>query len=73
MGNAALTREGLFDALANRSQTAYNTGQLPPVVHMKADRNARYEHVARALYTIQTAGIIEVSFLTEPKGQTPTG
>jgi biopolymer transport protein ExbD len=40
---------------------------------MKADRNARYEHVAGALYTIQTAGIIEVSFLTEPKGQTPTG
>jgi biopolymer transport protein ExbD len=43
-------------------------GQLPPKVHMKADRNARYEHVARALYTLQTAGIIEVSFLTEPKG-----
>jgi biopolymer transport protein ExbD len=73
LGGGALSREGLFDALAARSQTAYNSGQLPPVVHIKADRNARYEHVARALYTIQTAGIIEVSFLTEPKGQTPTG
>jgi len=71
MGGGSLTREGLFDALANRSRAASAAGQLPPKVHMKADRNARYEHVARALYTIQTAGIIEVQFLTEPKG--PTG
>lgn len=70
MQGGSLTREGLFDALANRSRAANAAGQLPPVVHMKADRNARYEHVARALYTIQTAGIIEVQFLTEPKGQT---
>ena len=68
MGGGALTREGLFEALAAKSKAAFDAGQLPPVVHMKADRNARYEHVARALYTIQTAGIIEVQFLTEPKG-----
>jgi biopolymer transport protein ExbD len=68
MGGGALTREGLFEALAARSRAAAANNQLPPVVHMKADRNARYEHVARALYTIQTAGIIEVQFLTEPKG-----
>jgi biopolymer transport protein ExbD len=68
MGGGALDRQRLFDALATRSKTAYDAGQLPPKVHMKADKNARYEHVARALYTIQTAGIIEVQFLTEPKG-----
>jgi biopolymer transport protein ExbD len=64
----AVDREGLFESLAARSRAARAAGQLPPKVHMKADRNARYEHVARALYTLQTAGIIEVSFLTEPKG-----
>jgi biopolymer transport protein ExbD len=69
MSGGALSRENLFDALANRSRAASAAGQLPPSVHMKADRDARYEHVARALYTIQTAGIIEVQFLTEPKGQ----
>jgi biopolymer transport protein ExbD len=69
MGGGALTREGLFDALAAKSVAASQAGQLPPKVHMKADKNALYEHVARALYTIQTAGIIEVQFLTEPKGQ----
>src|SRR5687767_3780028 len=69
IGGGRLTREGLFDALAARSVAANQAGQLPPKVHMKADKNALYEHVARALYTIQTAGIIEVQFLTEPKGQ----
>jgi biopolymer transport protein ExbD len=68
VGGGAVDRQGLFDALSQRSLAASAAGQLPPKVHMKADRNARYEHVARALYTIQTAGIIEVSFLTEPKG-----
>jgi biopolymer transport protein ExbD len=37
-------------------------------VHLKADRNARFEQVARVLYTIQTAGILEIAFMTEPKG-----
>jgi biopolymer transport protein ExbD len=68
LGGGAVDRQGLFEALAARSTAAAAAGQLPPKVHMKADRNARYEHVARALYTIQTAGIIEVAFLTEPKG-----
>jgi biopolymer transport protein ExbD len=40
-----------------------------PELHLKADRNARYEHVARLLYNIQQAGMQKVAFLTEPKGQ----
>ena len=68
IGGGQLTREALFEALAAKSRANSALGQLPPKVHMKADRKARYEHVARALYTIQTAGIIEVQFLTEPKG-----
>jgi biopolymer transport protein ExbD len=45
--------------------------QVPqPELHLKVDRNARYEHVARLLYSIQQASIIKVAFLTEPKGRT---
>jgi biopolymer transport protein ExbD len=73
VGGGAVDRQGLFEALAARSRAASAIGQLPPKVHIKADRNARFEHVARALYTIQTAGIIEVSFLTEPHGATALG
>mgnify|MGYP003467467235 CR=1 FL=1 len=38
-----------------------------PELHLKADRNARYEHVARVLFTIQQTGIVKIAFLTEPK------
>jgi biopolymer transport protein ExbD len=40
-----------------------------PELHLKADRDARYEHVARLLFNIQQAGLVKVAFLTEPKGQ----
>jgi biopolymer transport protein ExbD len=38
-----------------------------PELHLKADRNARYENVARVLFVIQQSGLQKVSFLTEPK------
>jgi biopolymer transport protein ExbD len=38
-----------------------------PELHLKADRNARYEYVARVLFTIQQGGLQKVAFLTEPK------
>jgi biopolymer transport protein ExbD len=38
-----------------------------PELHLKADRSARYEHVARVLFTIQQGGLQKVSFLTEPR------
>src|SRR5690606_33970512 len=56
VGGGDVDRQGLFEHLAARSQAAYSAGQLPPKVHMKADRNAGYEHVARARYTIQSGG-----------------
>jgi biopolymer transport protein ExbD len=67
-GGKLENREKLFELLAEKVRTAVAEGKLPPAVHMKADKNARYEQVARALYTIQTTGIIEIDFLSEPKG-----
>jgi biopolymer transport protein ExbD len=61
-------RETLFKLLSDKSKEAVAEGKKLPQIHLKADRRARYEQVARVLYTIQTAGIVEVSFLTEPKG-----
>jgi biopolymer transport protein ExbD len=66
-GGAVEDRQTLFQLLREKSETAYAEGKLPPQVHLKADRNARYEQVARVMYTIQTAGILEIAFLTEPK------
>jgi biopolymer transport protein ExbD len=63
--NAKLAgREQFLEKLLVESQ------KVPqPQLHLKADRNARYEHVARLLYSIQQAGLVKVSFLTEPKGK----
>jgi biopolymer transport protein ExbD len=68
-GGRVDNREKLFDMLAEKTRVAYGAGELPPAVHLKVDRNARYEQLARALYTIQSAGVLEIAFLTEPKGQ----
>jgi biopolymer transport protein ExbD len=67
-GGKVESREKLFDLLAEKSKAAFAQGEKPPPVHLKADRNARYEQVARALFTIQSAGIMEIAFLTEPEG-----
>ena len=66
-GGKVENRQKLFDILVDKARTAYAAGIKPPQVHLKADRNARYEFVARVLYKIQQAGIMKVAFLTEPK------
>ena len=40
-----------------------------PELHLKADKQARYENVARVLFIIQQSGLQKVAFLTEPKAQ----
>ena len=37
-----------------------------PEIHIRADKNARYEAVGRVIYTIQRGGLVKVGFITEP-------
>jgi biopolymer transport protein ExbD len=37
-----------------------------PEIHIRADREARYEFIGRVMYAIQRGGIVKVGFLTEP-------
>jgi biopolymer transport protein ExbD len=37
-----------------------------PEVHIRADRDARFEAVGKVLYALQRGGIVKVGFLTEP-------
>jgi biopolymer transport protein ExbD len=40
-----------------------------PEVHIKADKEVRYETVGRTIYTVQRGGIMKVGFVTErPNG-----
>ncbi len=47
--------------------------QVPqPEVHVRADKEVRYEYVGRAIVTAQRAGIQKVGFITEPIKATNT-
>src|SRR5882757_2399589 len=37
-----------------------------PEVHIRADKESKFEAVGRVLYAIQRGGIVKVGFLTEP-------
>jgi biopolymer transport protein ExbD len=37
-----------------------------PEVHIRADKEVRYEYVGRAIVLVQRAGILKVGFITEP-------
>ena len=37
-----------------------------PEVHIRADKDSKFEAVGRVLYAIQRGGIVKVGFLTEP-------
>jgi biopolymer transport protein ExbD len=38
-----------------------------PELHLRGDRQARYEHVAQALAAAQQSGLRRIGFITEPK------
>ena len=40
-----------------------------PEVHVRADKETRYEQVGRTILTAQRAGIMKVGFITEPGGR----
>jgi biopolymer transport protein ExbD len=41
-----------------------------PEVHIRGDKDARFQDVGRLVYDCQRAGIQKVGFLTEPRNDT---
>jgi biopolymer transport protein ExbD len=37
-----------------------------PEIHIRADRDVRYEYVGKVMYAIQRGGVVKVGFITEP-------
>jgi biopolymer transport protein ExbD len=52
------------DLLAHIKEIAVRKPQ--PEIHIRADRDTKYEAVGRVIYTIQRGGVVKVGFLTEP-------
>ncbi|HTT43947.1 MAG TPA: biopolymer transporter ExbD [Steroidobacteraceae bacterium] len=52
------------DLLANVKAAAVKKPQ--PEIHIRGDKETRYEAIGRVMYMIQRGGVVKVGFLTEP-------
>ncbi len=60
--------EARLDDAALASQFQAQAAREPqPELHIRGDRNVRYERVAQAMAAAQQAGLRKIAFLTEPK------
>ncbi|HEX3429995.1 MAG TPA: biopolymer transporter ExbD [Rhizomicrobium sp.] len=50
-------------------RTAINKGGEPPEVHIRGDRDARFEAIGKVILAVQQAGIQKVAFITEPRNE----
>jgi biopolymer transport protein ExbD len=58
------------DQLGARLQAAA-ARQPQPDLHIRGDRDVRYERVAQAMAAAQQAGLSKIGFVTEPPHKTP--
>jgi len=56
----------LKDRFVQALKEAAAAHRLPPEVHIRGDRNVRFEAVGRVILACQQAGIQKVGFITEP-------
>src|SRR6185437_8264967 len=61
--------KGRFEDALRRAQARGMTAANMPEVHIRGDRNVRFEAVGRVIFACQQAGILKVGFLTEPRNE----
>jgi biopolymer transport protein ExbD len=66
--DASELKERFADAL-RRAQSRGMSAANMPEVHIRGDRNVRFEAVGRVIFACQQAGILKVGFLTEPRNE----
>ena len=59
----------LKDRFANALREALAKGQQLPEVHIRGDRDARFEAIGKVILACQQAGIQKVGFITEPRNE----
>jgi len=69
--NAPIDQTELKGRLEEALTRAVNSGRPLPEVHIRADRNVRFQAVGRVVFACQLAGIQKVGFLTEPRNDQP--
>ncbi len=69
--NAPVQVSELQERFADALRASIAKGTPPPEVHIRGDKDTRFEAVGKVIYACQRAGILKVAFLTEPRADTP--
>jgi biopolymer transport protein ExbD len=69
--NAPIDQSELKDRFEDALRRAISTGRPLPEVHIRGDKDVRFEAVGRVVLACQLAGIQKVGFLTEPQNLAP--
>jgi biopolymer transport protein ExbD len=68
--NAPVDVSQLRPRFADALRTAIAKGGQPPEVHIRGDREARFQSIGKVILAVQQAGIQKVGFITEPRNDT---
>jgi len=69
--NAPVDASDLKGRFADALRTAIARGGQLPEVHIRGDKDARFEAIGRVILAVQQAGIQKVAFITEPRNDAP--
>jgi biopolymer transport protein ExbD len=65
--NAPVDATQLRPRFVTALRTSMAKGGQPPEVHIRGDRDARFEAIGKVILAVQQAGIQKVGFITEPR------
>jgi len=65
--NAAVDVSQLRPRFVSALKTSLAKGGQPPEVHIRGDREARFQAIGKVILAVQQAGIQKVGFITEPR------
>jgi biopolymer transport protein ExbD len=69
--NAPVDQSELKDKFEDALRRAIAAGKPLPEVHIRGDKDVRFEAIGRVVLACQIAGIQKVGFLTEPRNDVP--
>jgi biopolymer transport protein ExbD len=64
--DARIQTEQVLTLVEDANRRAVDLGKAPPEVHIRADRQVRYEYVGRIVVYCQQGGTQKVGFILEP-------
>ena len=67
--NAPVDVSQLRPRFVDALKTSIAKGGQPPEVHIRGDRETRFQAIGKVILAVQQAGIQKVGFITEPRNE----